>query len=57
MKNKELDIIKTVRIIRDKNYNETKNMTRQELLERYKKKGNEAMKKFIHSSQSTKLPK
>jgi len=49
MKNKELNIIKTVRIIRDKNYNETKGLTREELLERYKRKGNQAMKKFIHS--------
>lgn len=37
MKNKEFDTVKTIRSIRDKNYEETKDMSRQELLEWYKK--------------------
>lgn len=47
MKNKELDIVKTIRSIRDKNYEETKELSRKELLERYKKRGKEAIKKSV----------
>lgn len=39
MKSKELDIVKTIRSIRNKNYEETKDLSREELLERYKKRG------------------
>lgn len=53
MKNKKFDTVQTIRSIRDKNYEETKYMTRNELLERYKKRGKEAMKNFRQSSQSS----
>lgn len=46
MKNKEFDVVKTIRAIRDKNYEETKGLTREELLERYKKRGKEAIKEI-----------
>lgn len=46
MKNKKFDSVKMTRTIRDENYEETKELTRKELLERYKKRGKEAMKKF-----------
>jgi hypothetical protein len=35
---KELDIVKTIRSIRDKNYEKTKGLSREELLEREKKR-------------------
>jgi len=55
MKNKDFDTVKTIRSIRDENYEETKELTRKELLERYKKKGKEAMRKIRQSSQSYKV--
>lgn len=55
MKNKEFDTVQTIRSIRDKNYEETKELTRKELLERYKKRGKEAMKKFRQSSESSEV--
>ncbi len=55
MKNKKFDTVKTTRSIRDENYEETKGLTRKELLERYKKRGKEAMKKFSQASQSSEL--
>ncbi len=55
MKNKKFDTVKTFRSIRDENYKETKDMTRKELLERYKKRGKEAMEKFSQPSQSSEL--
>lgn len=55
MKNKKFYTVKTTRSIRDKNYEETKGLTRKELLERYKKRGKEAMKKFSQPSQSSEL--
>lgn len=55
MKNKEFDTVKTIRSIRDENYEETKGLTRKELLERYKKRGKDAMKKFRQSSQSSEV--
>lgn len=55
MKNKEFDTVKTFRSIRDANYEETKKLTRKELLERYKKRGKDAMNKFRQSSQSSEV--
>lgn len=55
MKNKKFDTVKTFRSIRDENYEETKDMTRKELLERYKKQGKEAMKKFRKSSKNSEV--
>jgi len=55
MKNKKFDSVKTTRSIRDENYEETKDLTRKELLERFKKRGKEAMKKFSRSSQNSEL--
>lgn len=44
MKNKKFDTVKTIRSIRDENYEQTRGMTREELLTRYKNRGKEAMK-------------
>ena len=55
MKNKEFDTVKMVRSIREKNYKDTKDMTRRELLERYKKRGRAAKKQFNKSSNDSKL--
>lgn len=55
MKNKEFDTVQTIRSIRDKNYEETKDMTRQELLEWYKKRGEVAKDQFRRSSQGSKI--
>jgi hypothetical protein len=55
MKNKEFDTVQTIRSIRDKNYEATKDMTRQELLEWYKKRGEAAKDKFRRSSQGSKI--
>ena len=55
MKNKEFDSVQTIRSIRDKNYEETKELTRKELLERYKKRGKEAMKKLRSSSKNSEV--
>ncbi len=55
MKNKEFDSVQTIRSIRDKNYEETKELTRNELLERYKKRGKEAMKKLRKSSKNSEV--
>ena len=46
MKNKKFDTVQTFRSIRDKNYEETKDMTRQELLEWYKRRGEAAVSQF-----------
>lgn len=55
MKNKKFDTVQTIRSIRDKNYEETKDMTRQELLEWYKKRGEAAKDHFRRSSQGSKI--
>ena len=55
MKNKEFDIVQTIRSIRDKNYEETKDMTRQELLELYKKRGQNTKNQFKKSSKDSKV--
>lgn len=55
MKNKEFDAVKTVRLIRDKNYEETKGLTREELLERYKKRGKTALDQFKKGSTDSKV--
>ncbi|MFO7799758.1 MAG: hypothetical protein R6V22_08285 [Rhodohalobacter sp.] len=55
MKNKEFDTVQTIRSIRDKNYEETKDMTRQELLEWYRKRGNTAKEYFKKTSKDSKV--
>ena len=55
MKNKKFDTVKTFGSIRDENYEAAKDMTRKELLERYKKRGKEAIKKISQPSQSSEL--
>ncbi len=55
MKNKEFDTVQTIRSIRDKNYEKTKNMTRQELLEWYKKRGKAAKDQLEKSSKDSKV--
>ena len=55
MKNKEFDAVQTIRSIRDKNYDETKDMSRQELLEWYKKRGKAARDRFKKNSNDSKV--
>jgi hypothetical protein len=55
MKNKEFDTVQTIRSIRDKNYEETKDMSRQELLEWYIKRGQAAKNQFKKSSKDSKV--
>ena len=55
MKNKEFNTVQTIRSIRDKNYEKTKNMTRQELLEWYKKRGKAAKDQLEKSSKDSKV--
>ena len=55
MKNKEFDTVQTIRSIRDKNYEETKDMTRRELLNWYKKRGQDAANRFKTSSKDSKI--
>ena len=46
MRNKKINAVKAIRSIRDENYEETKKLTRKELLERYKKRGKKVIKKI-----------
>jgi protein-disulfide isomerase-like protein with CxxC motif len=46
MKNKEINAVKMTRAIRNKNYEETKDLSRKELLSRYKKRGQLALEQF-----------
>jgi len=55
MKNKEFDTVQTIRSIREKNYEETKDMTRQELLEWYRKRGEAAKEHFKKTSNDSKV--
>ena len=55
MKNKKFDTVKTFRSIRDENYEKTKDMPRNQLLKRYKKRGEAAKKKFNKASQNSKI--
>lgn len=55
MKNKKFDTVQAIRSIRDKNYDETKGMTRRELLEWYKKRGKAAKMQFKKSSKDTQI--
>jgi len=55
MKNKKFDTVQTIRSIRDKNYEETKDMTRQELLEWYKKRGEAAKTQFKKDSKDSQI--
>jgi len=53
MKNKKFDTVKTFRSIRDENYEKTKDMTRQELLKWYKKRGEDATAQFKKISKNS----
>lgn len=55
MKNKKFDTVKTFRSIRDESYEETKDMTRQELLNWYKKRGEAAEAQFKKTSKNSKV--
>lgn len=55
MKNKKFDTVQAIRSIRDKNYDETKGMTRRELLEWYKKRGKAAITQFEKSSKNPQI--
>jgi len=55
MKNKEFDTVKVIRSIHDENYEETKELTRKELLGRYKKRDTKAKKKIKYSSESSEV--
>jgi hypothetical protein len=55
MMNNKFDTVRTIRSVRNNSYEETKELTRKELLERYKKQGREAMKKFRPSSESSEV--
>jgi len=46
MKNKKFDTVKETRSIRDRNFEETKDLSQEELLELYKKRGKAAFEKF-----------
>ncbi|MEX2478226.1 MAG: hypothetical protein WD357_07300 [Gracilimonas sp.] len=50
MKNKKFDTVKETRSIRDRNYEETKDLSQEELLEHYKKRGKTALEKFRKNS-------
>ncbi|MCG2588139.1 hypothetical protein [Rhodohalobacter sulfatireducens] len=53
MKNKDFDTVETTRRIREKNYEETKDLTRKELLEWYKKRGKAAKDQFLKNSKNS----
>lgn len=53
MKNKKFDTVQTIRSIRDINYEKTKEMTRLELLEWYKKRGKAAKNQFLKNSRNS----
>jgi hypothetical protein len=53
MKNKDFDTVETTRRIRDKNYEETKDLSRKELLEWYKKRGKSAKDQFLKNSKNS----
>ncbi|MDR9365148.1 MAG: hypothetical protein RI575_07405 [Balneolaceae bacterium] len=53
MKNKDFDTVETTRRIRDKNYEETKDLSRKELLEWYKKRGKAAKDQFLKNSKNS----
>jgi hypothetical protein len=53
MKNKDFDTVETTRRIRDKNYEETKDLSRKELLEWYKKRGKSAKDQFLKTSKDS----
>lgn len=55
MKNKEFDTVQTIRSIRDKNYEETKDLTQQELLEWYKKRAKAAKTQFKNNSKDSQV--
>jgi hypothetical protein len=50
MKNKKIDAVKQTRSIRDRNYEDTKGLSKKELLELYKKRGKVAVEKFRKNS-------
>lgn len=50
MKNKKFDAVKETRSIRDRNYEDTKDLSKKELLDYYKKRGKAATEKFRNNS-------
>lgn len=54
MKNKDFDTVETIRRIREKNYEETKDLSRKELLEWYKKRGKTAKDQFSKNFKNSK---
>lgn len=50
MKSKKLNTVKEIRTIRDRNYEETKDLSQKELFELYKTRGKAALEKFSKSS-------
>lgn len=55
MKNKKFDTVQTIRSIRNKNYEKTKDMTQQELLEWYKKRAKAARTQFRKDSNDSQV--
>jgi len=55
MKNKKFDTVQTIRSIRDENYEKTKDMTQQELLEWYKKRATAARTQFKKGSKDSQV--
>jgi len=53
MKNKKFDTVSTFRSIRDENYEETKELSQKELLERYKKRGQAALNQIKKTSKNS----
>lgn len=53
MKNNEIDAVKMTRAIRNKNYEETKDLSRKELLNRYKKRGQLALEQFKRGTENS----
>jgi hypothetical protein len=53
MTSENFDTVKEIRSIRDRNYEETKDLSRKELLERYKKRGKKALDTFKKSSKTS----
>lgn len=53
MKNKKIDAVKMTRAIRNKNYEETKDLSRKELLIRYKKRGQLALEQLKRGTENS----
>lgn len=56
MESKKFDAVQLVRSIRDSNYEETKGLTRKELLKWYKERGRAAKKQFRENTKDSHAP-